>query len=186
MSKVTAKQERFCEQIVIGQKLSDAYRTAFQTQQASKKSINERASRLRKCSKIVARIAELHAPAVRAAQVEMARRLKELECAIRLDPGDCFDKYGRPLSIREMPEHVRRAIAGYEVDPLSFVTKVKFVDKRGAIMDYSKLAGDIPSGETPPPPPRQPQYDLSKLTKEEWEAYKRIRQKALVVCHASG
>ena len=28
-----------------------------------------------------------------------------------------FDEQGRPLSIREMPEHVRRAIASYEVDP---------------------------------------------------------------------
>jgi hypothetical protein len=37
------------------------------------------------------------------------------------------------------------AIAGYDVDPDTFVTKLKFVDKRGAIMDYSKLAGDIPS-----------------------------------------
>jgi hypothetical protein len=61
-----------------------------------------------------------------------------------LEPIHAFDEHGHPLSIREMPEHVRRAIASYEVDPEKFVMKIRFVDKRGAIMDYSKLAGDIP------------------------------------------
>jgi hypothetical protein len=66
-----------------------------------------------------------------------------------------------------MPEHARRAIASYEVDAEKFVTKNKFVDKRGAIMDYSKLSGDIPNGQLPPTPPPVGAYDWSTLSLEE-------------------
>ena len=62
------------------------------------------------------------------------QRLQELADGAFLDPAECFYEQGQPLSIRAMPEHVRRAIASYEVDAEKFVTKVKFVDKRGAIM----------------------------------------------------
>jgi hypothetical protein len=151
MKILTPKQERFCEEIVIGQTLSDAYYTAFQPRRARKKSINERASRLRKSSKIVARIRELQTPVVAQVQRTMADRLNELAYAMFLDPADCFDDFGRPISIRAMPEHVRRAIASYEVDPQKFVTKVRFIDKRVAIMDYSKLMGDIPIAALKPP-----------------------------------
>jgi hypothetical protein len=111
----------------------------------------------------------------------MAKRLEELAYAATLDPADCFDEYGMALPIRAMPEHVRRAIAGYEVDPVSFVTRIRFIDKLAAIMDYSKLAGDIPVIDPRKQlPSTLPRYDLSKLTNEEWELYQRIRQKALV------
>lgn len=180
VSKLTAKQEAFCLEIVAWSKESDGYRRAFLPPRASKKSINERTSRLRKTSKLVARIAELQAPVVRAAQFEMAQRLKELAYAATMDPADYFDEHGRPLSIREMPEQVRRAVAAYEVDPEKFVTNIKFVDKLGAIRDYSKLAGDIPNGQTPAPLPAQSKYDPTKLTNEEWDEYLRFRRKALV------
>jgi hypothetical protein len=147
MKMLTPKQERFCQEIVIGQTLSDSYRVAFAQKTMSKKTINEKACRLAKMGKIRARITELQAPVVAQVQGTMANRLAELAYAIFLDPADCFDDFGRPLSIRVMPEHVRRAIAGYEVDPVSFVTKIKFVDKRGAIMDYSKLAMVLMRGE---------------------------------------
>ena len=164
---LTPKQERFCQEIVIGQTLSDAYRTAFQPRRASKKSINERASRLRKSSKIVARITELQAPVVAQVQGTMADRLKELSYAMFLDPAECFDDFGRPLSIRAMPERMRRAIAGYEVDPVSFVTKVRFIDKRAAIVDYTKLVGDIPTAHPKPPEPYRSRLPWQHLSLED-------------------
>ena len=103
----------------------------------SKKAIHELASQLRKNTKITSRISELQAHVVEAAQLSLARRLEELSYAALLDPKDCFDEHGRPLSIRDMPDKVRRAIASYEVDPEKFVTKIRFVDKGVAIMDYS-------------------------------------------------
>ncbi len=142
---MTQKEEAFCHEMVRGLKQAEAYRRAFKGTRCSNKSIHERASRLMAQSKIKARIAELRAPVINAVQLDMARRLQELSHASLLDPIDFFDEHGRPRRILDMPEQARRAIAGDEVDPETFVTKLKFVDKRGAIMDYSKLAGDIPS-----------------------------------------
>ena len=142
---LTPKQERFCQEIVKGNNQSDAYRLAFKPKKATKKSIHERASQIMADIKVQSRINALRAPVVKDVQVDMARRLKELGYAAILDPIDLVDEHGQPRKIHEMPEHARRAIAGYEVDPETFVTKLKFVDKRGAIMDYTKLAGDLPA-----------------------------------------
>lgn len=180
MKTLTAKQDRFCQEIVIGQTLSDAYDMAFQPRKASKKSINERASRLRKNSKIVARIRQLQAPVVAQVQRTMTDRLNELTHAIFLDPADCFDDLGQFLPIRAMPEHVRRAIASYEVDPVSLATKIKFVDKLAAITQYSKLVGDIPKGKGPVTPLPRSRFDLSKLTDEELKEHMRLRRKTLI------
>lgn len=153
MKMLTKKQAAFRGAILGGFSPSEAYRKAFDAKGMSAKAVSVEAARLLKHEQISLAItlavkgmkntALLPAisPIVRMSTEE---RLEELRCAARLDPFDAFDEHGRPLSIREMPEHVRRAIAGYEVDPISFVTKIKFVDKRGAIMDYSKLMGDIP------------------------------------------
>jgi hypothetical protein len=111
----------------------------------------------------------------------MANRLTEFAHAMFLDPVDCFDHFGCPLAIRAMPEHVRLAIASYEMDPVSFVTKIKFVDKLTAIIQYSKLAGDIPREKSPPlPPTSTSRYNLSKLTDEEFKEHLRLREKALI------
>ena len=181
---LTPKQERFCQAIVGGKKRSEAYRLAFQPKAMSQTAIRVEAARLFKTPTIPLRIEALRAPVVQAVQYAMVERLQELKYAGQLDPADAFDEHGRPLSIREMPEHVRRAIAGYEVDAEKFVTKVKFVDKRGAIMDYSKLAGDIPRESVPPLPPARPTYDPTKLTDEEWREYQRMRKKAMVQADA--
>ena len=60
------------------------------------------------------------------------------------------------------------------------MTKIRFVDKRGAIMDYSKLAGDIPREKGSVLPPRRTQFDLSKLTDDELKEHMRLRKKAMV------
>lgn len=180
MKDLTAKRERFCQEIVIGQKLSDAYQVAFKPKKMSKKTINEKACRLAKLGKIRARVDELRAPVVARVQGTMADRLTELSYAVRLDPADCFDEHGRLLSIREMPEQVRRALAGFKVDPVSFITEVKFADKLGAVRLYSQLAGDIPREKGSVAPPRRSRYDLSRLSDEELREHMRLRKKVMV------
>ena len=185
---LTKKQAAFRDAIISGFQPSEAYRKAFDAEGMSKKSISVNAAKLLKHRKVGLAIALAVNSGQRSSvlpalspsvALSMQRRLDELSCAATLDPIDAFDELNQIRSIRDMPEHVRRAIAGFEVDPVSFVTKIKFIDKRGAIMDYSKLAGDIPREETAAPAPSA-QYDHTKLTKEEWEQYKAIKRKALV------
>ena len=183
MAEITLspKLERFCHEIVKGLNQSNAYRTAFKPKRAKATTIHVKASQIMAMDKVRIRIAALRLPVVQAVQWTMQERLQELRTIGRLDPADAFDEHGRPLSIRDMPEHVRRAIASYEVDPEKFVTKIKFSDKQTAAMNYSKLSGDIPSGDDLPPTPSRPRYDFSKLTKEEWAQYCFIHRKTMIL-----
>ena len=169
---LTPKQHRFIEEFLIdGNKTEALIRAGFSCRGARQYA-----------SKLYDKLRQIIEPRLAAQRRALAasslktkeERMKELEYAAFLDPAECFDEQGRPLSIREMPESARRAIPGYEVDPDKFVTKVKFVDKRGAIMDYSKLLGDLPDKKQPDPPPAPvKKRDLSKLTDEELETVTR-------------
>lgn len=195
--RLTKKQVAFRDAILGGFMPSEAYRKAFDAKGMSKKCISVKAAELLRNKKIAvaitvatqsglqdcptndakAKVLPALSPRVR---WEMEERLTEICCAGRLDPAEMFDDLNHVKSIRDLPEHVRRAIAGFEVDPVSFVTKVKFVDKLNAIRLYSQLAGDIPREKGTVAPPVKSQYDPTKLTDEEWREYQRIRRKALI------
>lgn len=78
MPGLTAKQEAFALAVFKGSNASNAYRGAYAPKRMSDKTINEAASRLLKNSKVAARIAELRAPGVEAAQLTDERTLREL------------------------------------------------------------------------------------------------------------
>lgn len=58
-SKLTPKQEKFCQQVALGKCYSEAYAEAYNTKNVAPKSINELASRLAKKVEIRSRIEEL-------------------------------------------------------------------------------------------------------------------------------
>ena len=60
-SKLTIKQENFCMKYVELGNASEAYRSAYNAENTSDKTINEKASRLLKKGKVGARLAELKA-----------------------------------------------------------------------------------------------------------------------------
>jgi len=76
---ITGKQEKFCQAIIQGHNQSEAYRLAYGVKKATAKTINERASRLMANSKVVARVAELRAPAVKKAQRSYGEWLQRVE-----------------------------------------------------------------------------------------------------------
>jgi len=65
---LTHKQEKFCHAILDGANQSDAYREAYSTDNKAAKTIHECASRLMTDHKVIARISEMRAPAVKKAQ----------------------------------------------------------------------------------------------------------------------
>jgi len=104
--------------------------------------------------------------AVSAAQEKRSQRtgitadvvLGELLRLARVDIGEAFDESGNLLPVRDMPEDVRRAIAGIDVaeegprlrmnedgtvdePPVTTVRKVRFWDKRGALELLGKHLG---------------------------------------------
>lgn len=189
--KLTKKQAAFRDFILTGFNPSEAYKKAFDAQSMSPKAISNEAQKLLKHKKITLAITlamkSATVPAVLPepspiAFISLQRRMEELAHAALLDPLDAFDELNHFRSLRDMPEHVRRCIAGFKIDPVSFVTEVKFIDKRGAIMDYSKLAGDIPTpkDKSRDGAPQKKVYDLSKLSDAEFREHMRLRKKAMI------
>jgi phage terminase small subunit len=77
-TKLTAKQERFCNEIASGKNQSDAYREAFDVKTMTNKSLNEKASVLANMVKIRSRIAELRKPVVEKTQITLESHLDDL------------------------------------------------------------------------------------------------------------
>ncbi len=111
MSKLTAKQERFCQEYLIDSNGSKAAaRAGF-----SERSAGMAASRMMKNDNIRAKIDELLEKREKEAIVTASLVLKELLLIAKTDIADAYDQNGNLKSIHEIPEDTRRAIAGIKV-----------------------------------------------------------------------
>ena len=79
MATITQKQEEFCQAIVSGSTQNAAYRIAYSTANMTNKTVNEEACAIMKSPTIINRIAELRAPAVRAAGMTLESHLADLQ-----------------------------------------------------------------------------------------------------------
>lgn len=76
MARLTPKQEAFAQFVAQGETQSEAFRKAYpRSRKWMAKSVHERASELANFSKVVARIAELRAPAVEAMRITQEERI---------------------------------------------------------------------------------------------------------------
>ena len=78
MNKLTAKQEKFCQNIVSGLSQADAYRDAYGAKKRSTRALYIDASRLADNPKIILRLTELRKPAAKKAQITLASHLEDL------------------------------------------------------------------------------------------------------------
>lgn len=159
----SAKVERFCIEVVRpGNSLSDAYRIAFQPKHCSAKTINEKASRLRKTGKVEARISELMAPVVAAVQSDRAAWEMKIKRLAMCDVRKMFDNHGNPIEIPDLPDDVAVAVAGFEFteeytgkgesrQAVGYTKKFKLVDPIEALKLHGKVNGWIT--DEPPPQP---------------------------------
>ena len=79
MRGITSKQEAFCQAIISGGTQADAYRSAYSTANMKSKTVDEEACAIMKNPTIINRIAELRAPAVRAAGMTLESHLADLQ-----------------------------------------------------------------------------------------------------------
>ena len=75
---LTQKQETFCQEYIKTGNASEAYRTAYDTENMKDTTINRNAKAMMDSSKIATRIEELRKPALDAAQVTLEGHLSEL------------------------------------------------------------------------------------------------------------
>ena len=93
---LTPKQEAFCQAVVAGKGISDAYRAVYDCANSSPATINRCAKALIDDHKIAARVAELRAPVVAAVRLTLEQHLRDLE-ALRNDAKDA-GKYSAAIS----------------------------------------------------------------------------------------
>lgn len=106
------KHEKFAQLRAGGMSADEAYEKAgFRRNDAN-------AARLNGNDRVRARIAEILQPAADEVAVTVLEVIRELKLLAFSDPGDAYDENGRLLPMDQMPPHIRRAIAGVEVEEL--------------------------------------------------------------------
>lgn len=95
MAILTEKQERFCAAYIETNNQTEAFRRAYDTSRMSEATIKATAHKTMKSKRVMARIAELRAPAAKAASITLEKHLKDLE---RLrDKADKATDYGAAI-----------------------------------------------------------------------------------------
>jgi len=126
--KLTPKQDRFCREYVIDLNGTQAaIRAGYSPRTADRLAYEN----LRK-PEIQSRVSELAKKVDEKAEVNGERILRELLLMAHFDPSDVANKCSSPAEIALLPEHVRRAIAGWSWDKHgNFI--LKFHDKLRAL-----------------------------------------------------
>lgn len=134
--KLPAKQEAFCREFIVDLNGTQAAIRAGYTE----RSAHVQSSRLLSNDKVAARINELKEARSERTEVTADLILRELLKLATVDLGKAFDASGTILPLNEMPEEVRKSIAGIEVNEIfdgageqrsviGFTKKIKFWDK---------------------------------------------------------
>jgi phage terminase small subunit len=89
---LTAKQEKFAQNIIQGMSQADAYRSAYSTKNMTDKTIHEAASRLVADSKVSARLSELRGQLTKATIMSAQERLEWLTELIKSKEESTTDK----------------------------------------------------------------------------------------------
>jgi phage terminase small subunit len=116
---LTVKQEGFCQEVVKGSNLSDAYRAHYSTSNMKPETVNRRAKDVSDKGKIKARIQELRQPAVDETLLTHSEHLKTLE-ALR-DGAQEYGQYGPAITA----EVSRGKSAGLYVERIDINAEVK-------------------------------------------------------------
>lgn len=113
---LTAKQEKFAQNIIQGMSQADAYRSAYDTRKMSDKTVHENASRLANNSKVTARINELRGQIAVASVMSAQERLEYLTRVAR----------GEEKEI--VPQIIDGEVIETEV-PVTIKTRLEAIDK---------------------------------------------------------
>lgn len=89
---LTAKQEKFVQNIIEGMNQSDAYRNSYSTKRMADKTIHENASRLMADSKVAARLQELRDQIMKPSIMSAQERLEWLSQLIKSENESTSDK----------------------------------------------------------------------------------------------
>lgn len=139
---LTVKQENFCNYYVESGNASEALRRAYSCNSMADKTINEKACRMLKESKISARIAELQGQLKDKSDITKEGMLKELANIVNVritSIGTIKDNVFIVKSLNNLPDEIISAIQS--IKQTNNGLEVKLYDKISAIDRISKMLG---------------------------------------------
>jgi len=114
----SVQQEMFVAHIMRGMCQTEAYKNAGYKTGQSENALMAHSSRLVRNGKVAARLAYKRGQLAKKMDVSAERVVLERARIAFADPAEMFDANGATLPIHEMPEDIRRAIAGVDVEEL--------------------------------------------------------------------
>lgn len=155
-SNLTTPQELFCRHLISDLERGNRVRAALAAK-CSPRSASATASKWLKLAKVQRRLGELGSESLVHHRITNERILAEYELIAFADPQAMYDKDGNLLSVPDMPEHMRKIIAGFDVEDrvdmsggepeLYTVKKVKMADKKGALDSLAKWKELFPTAK---------------------------------------
>lgn len=151
-TELTVKQERFAQLVSSGSTYASAYVEAYDVKSASMNNIYVKSSQLMDQDKIRIRVSEIQSETTIRNQVTLDEVLTEMSNWLKFDPIDLFNRDNSLKNLDELPEHVRKSIASFEVVALfetkqkakvkvGELKKVKLIDKRATADMFLKKMG---------------------------------------------
>jgi len=117
-TKLTDKQEEYCQKYVICMNQSTAYRLAYDADAMNSNSVAREACLLHADPNISQRIKALQAEAYERNKATIDELVSVLSGMVRFDIGDLYDDNNNLLNIKDMPVHARQMISQLDSDEL--------------------------------------------------------------------
>lgn len=142
-AKLTPKQQRFVDEYLVDLNATQAAIRAGYREKTAK----AQGSRLLTKVDIATAIQKRREELQQNANVTVERIIQEYARIAFLDPANIFGPDGRSLTLQDMDEDTRRAIAGLDIstigggDSVEIVKKIKLADKKGALDSLAKHLG---------------------------------------------
>ena len=142
MTKLTPKQENFCNYYLETGNASEAYRRAYSCGNMAPDTINRKAAELFNNGKITARVSQLQADLQERSDISKDEAVKELTNIVRCRVTDVLNAKGKTVTIKkleDLPDGVVACISSIKSAKGS--VEVKFYDKIQAIDRLCKMLG---------------------------------------------
>lgn len=149
---LTDKQEAYCQNYVICNNQSAAYRLAYDADAMNSNTVAVKACELHSKGNITVRIKELQAEAYERNKATIDELVSVLSGMVRFDIGDLYDENNNLLNIKDMPLSARQMISQIDSDELyaniggertviGTTKKVRIIQKLDAVEKLMKHLG---------------------------------------------
>jgi phage terminase small subunit len=149
---LTAKQRRFCDHLLADPEEIKVAAYEAAGYNGSKKNQSKAIAKIMMSPPVIAYLMMKREGMRKRQHIKQDNVLKELAHIGFFDPGELFDDKGTLRQINDMPSRARKAIASIDVyteyagrgtkrKAVGTTTKIKFVDKKGALDSISRILG---------------------------------------------